>query len=350
MLDDLVVFDLSTVLAGPSVATFFAELGAKVTKIEHPKHKDVTRTWRIPGETQEIPSYFASINYQKDYLLKDLSKAEDYTWLMNELKRVDVLIMNFKPSDYKKFNLSKESLLNINPRLIIGTISGFGDDTDRIAYDLILQAETGFMAMNAEPNQMPLKMPVALIDVLAAHQLKEGLLLALLNLKKNGKGSWVSVSLYDAAVASLVNQASAYLMNNLIPKRMGSLHPNIAPYGEIFTTKDGKLLTFAIGSDRQFIALCEVLKCDELAKNSRYLTNEGRVLHRSTLSNELSHFVAQLEAEALEALCHNLLIPIGIIKSLDEVFCTDKARELIREELQGTTNTKRVSQLAFKWK
>ena len=350
MFEELVVFDLSTVLAGPSVATFFAELGAKVTKIEHPEHGDVTRTWRIPGESQEVTSYFSSINYGKDYLCKDLSQTADFDWLMNELKRVDVLIMNFKPIDYTKFNLSKEALLAINPRLIIGSISGFGDDSDRIAYDLILQAETGFMSMNGEANHPPLKMPVALIDVLAAHHLKEGLLLALMKLQKTGKGSWVSVSLYNAAVASLVNQASAYLMNGLIPKQIGSLHPNIAPYGEVFTTKDDKLLTFAIGSNRQFKALCAVLNCAELADNFRYISNEERVRNRSNLSSELAPFVSRIEAETLEALCHEHHIPVGIIKSLDEVFSTPNATDLIRQELQGTTHTQRMSQLAFKWK
>lgn len=350
MFEELVVLDLSTVLAGPSVATFFAELGAKVIKIEHPELGDVTRMWRIPGESHEVTSYFSSINYGKDYLRKDLSQAADFSWLMDELKRVDVLIMNFKPSDYTKFNLSKEALLAINPRLIIGSISGFGDDSDRIAYDLILQAETGFMSMNGEEHQPPLKMPVAFIDVLAAHHLKEGLLLALMNLQKTGKGAWVTVSLYDAALASLVNQASAYLMNGFIPKRMGSLHPNIAPYGEVFTTKDQKSLTFAIGSNRQFEALCAVLQCTELVDDPRYLSNEERVRHRSNLLSDLAPFVSRMDAERLEALCHEHHIPIGIIKSLDEVFNSPNATALIRQELQGTTYTKRMSQLVIKWK
>ena len=350
MFADLEVFDLSTVLAGPSVASFFAELGAKVTKIEHPIHGDVTRTWRIPGEKQEVTSYFSSINFRKEYITKDFTLPSDYAWLLEQLPAVDVLIMNFKSSDYLKFNLTKEKLHAINPRLIIGSISGFGDNSDRVAYDLILQAESGIMAMNGAPDGYPTKMPIAFIDVLAAHQLKEALLLALLKREKTNLGSWVSVSLYDAAVSSLVNQASAFLMNGIIPTRMGSLHPNIAPYGEIFRTKDEKLVTFAVGSDRQFQTLCKVLGCELISSNLDYSTNEDRVKNRIKLMEEMAPYILMYEAKELSDLTLEHLIPLGIIKSLDEVFETLEAKALIREETQGITSTKRVTQLAFKWK
>ena len=350
MFADLEVFDLSTVLAGPSVASFFAELGAKVTKIEHPIHGDVTRTWRIPGEKQEVTSYFSSINFRKEYITKDFTLSSDYSWLLEQLSTVDVLIMNFKSSDYLKFNLTKEKLHAINPRLIIGSISGFGDNSDRVAYDLILQAESGIMAMNGAPDGSPTKMPIAYIDVLAAHQLKEALLLALLKREKTNLGSWVSVSLYDAAVSSLVNQASAFLMNGIIPTRMGSLHPNIAPYGEIFRTKDKKLVTFAVGSDRQFQTLCKVLGCELISSNLDYSTNEDRVKNRIKLMEEMAPYILMYEAKELSDLALEHIIPLGIIKSLDEVFETLEAKALIREETQGITSTKRLTQLAFKWK
>ena len=350
MFADLEVFDLSTVLAGPSVASFFAELGAKVTKIEHPIHGDVTRTWRIPGEKQEVTSYFSSINFRKEYITKDFTLPSDYSWLLEQLPTVDVLIMNFKSSDYLKFNLTKEKLHAINPRLIIGSISGFGDNSDRVAYDLILQAESGIMAMNGAPDGYPTKMPIAFMDVLAAHQLKEALLLALLKREKTNLGSWVSVSLYDAAVSSLVNQASAFLMNGIIPTRMGSLHPNIAPYGEIFRTKDKKLVTFAVGSDRQFQTLCKVLGCELISSNLDYSTNEDRVKNRIKLMEEMAPYILMYEAKELSDLALEHIIPLGIIKSLDEVFETLEAKALIREETQGITSTKRLTQLAFKWK
>ena len=350
MFEDLVVFDLSTVLAGPSVATFFAELGAQVTKIEHPEIPDVTRSWRIPGEEQEITSYFSSINYRKKYIQKDWTNPTDQQWLFDQLPKVDVLLMNFKSRDYTKFNFTKEKLLAVNPRLVIGSISGFGDDSDRVAYDLILQAESGFMGINGEPGNPPLKMPVALIDVLAAHHLKEGLLLALIQRLQTGEGSWLSVSLYDAAVCSLVNQASAYLMNDMVPKRLGSLHPNIAPYGELFETNDGKTVTFAIGSNRQFELLCKVLGGEQLLLDDRYAENVNRVSNRTALAAALVPLVQQVDCGELIKLTRDRGIPMGVIKSIDEVLNAAESKHLIRSEHIASSATMRLTQMAFKWK
>ena len=152
----------------------------------------------------------------------------------------------------EKFGLDYNSLKEINPHLIYGNISGYGSKSSRAAYDVVLQAETGFMSINGEPNSKPLKMPVALIDVLAAHQLKEGILVALLNKEKHNMGALVEVSLYDTAVSSLKNQATNWLMGNFIPQSIGSKHPNIAPYGETFLTKDNQHIVLAIGSNNHF--------------------------------------------------------------------------------------------------
>jgi crotonobetainyl-CoA:carnitine CoA-transferase CaiB-like acyl-CoA transferase len=272
----LKIIDLSTVLAGPSAGTFFAELGAEVIKIEHPNNKDVTRSWKLPNEDKdsEVSAYFSSVNYKKHYRFLDLKQPNDHQELMQLVENADVVLMNFKRGDQEKLGITDEELRTQNNALIIGKISGFGDDSDRVAYDLILQAESGIMSMNGTPESGPLKMPIALIDVLAAHHLKEGLLLALLEkaTQSNYSGQTVSVSLYDAAISSLVNQASNYLMGGNIPKPIGSLHPNIAPYGELFTTKDGVQITFAIGSNRHFQLLCQELGCEHLAIDDSYST------------------------------------------------------------------------------
>ncbi len=186
--------------------------------------------------SNDVSAYFSSVNYRKEYLKLNLKMSADYKRFITELEDTDIIISNFKKGDAEKLKIDDAFLRSLNPNLIIGKISGFGADSDRIAYDLILQAETGFMSINGEDNQAPLKMPVALIDVLAAHHLKEGILLALLS--KEPKT--VHVSLYDAAVASLMNQASNYLMTGNIPKRLGNLHPNIAPYGELFQNQRRK--------------------------------------------------------------------------------------------------------------
>lgn len=349
-LQDLKIIDLSTVLAGPSVGTFFAELGARVIKIEHPQHGDVTNTWRLKQESDlsKQSAYYASVNHQKELMKLNLGLAADYRIFLNELKDADILLMNFKKGDDQKLKVTPTELWKINPSLLIGKITGFGSDNDRIAYDLILQAETGFMSMNGTVESGPVKMPVALIDVLAAHQLKEGLLLALLQ-RQRGSGQLVSVSLYDAAICSLANQASNYLMAKQVPQRIGSLHPNIAPYGEIFETQDGQFITFAIGSDQHFDKLVAYLGLNELTKDPRFCSNMERVKNRELLFNYIASVISTKTCAQITSSLLELNVPVAKIKALDEVFADPKALSLVKEAQINGQNTRRVSQIAFKF-
>lgn len=349
--NNLKVLDLSTVLAGPSVGTFFAELGAEVIKVEHPENSDVTRSWKLASEKKDTTSaYFASVNYGKSYEKLNLSKSKDYERFISMVEESDVLLMNFKPGDQRKLKITDDQLWKVNPKLIVGKISGFGNESDRVAYDLILQAETGFMSMNGNPDAHPTKMPVAFIDILAAHHLKEGLLLALMDRMISNRGSCVEVSLYDAALCSLANQASNYLMTGEIPKRMGSLHPNIAPYGEIFTTRDSVEFTLAIGSDQHFIRLLSILNISELGVDDRFSTNQSRVKNREELSVILAEKLKYIESTELFNILRSEKIPYGEIKSLDKVFLDSNAKELIREDQLTNTKGKRMTSIAFKWK
>ncbi len=351
MFSDLIILDLSTVLAGPSVGTFFAELGARVIKIEHPENLDVTRNWKLPEEDSksDVSAYFASVNYGKEYLKLNLKIEEDRKQFLELVIHADILVSNFKKGDEAKFNLSDSFLRNINPKLICGKINGFGSQSDRVAYDLILQAESGFMSMNGTSESGPVKMPVALIDVLAAHHLKEGLLVALLRREKDGIGRTVSVSLYDAALCSLMNQASNYLMTGKVAQRIGSLHPNIAPYGELFQTKDGATITLAIGSDVHFSKLCKYLNLEELYEDLRFANNTSRVLHRKDLFELLQDKIQTLNAEELLKTLANDFVPAGKVKAIDEVFADQEAAELIRKETNDGIATQRVTSIAFKW-
>lgn len=352
ILNDLLIVDASTVLAGPSVGTFFAELGARVIKVEHPSFGDVTRTWKTAKEDSDssISAYFSSVNYKKEYKRWDLSNPEDNTAFKELVATADILLTNFKRGDDRKFGIEDGVLRQENPSLIIGKINGYGEESDRVAYDLILQAESGFMSMNGTPESGPVKMPVALIDVLAAHHLKEALLLALLDRTKSNRGVSVSVSLYDAAVSSLVNQASNYLMSQLVPQRIGSLHPNIAPYGELFETKDGATITFAIGSNAHFEKLCRILKLDDLLLNRAFSENQGRVAHRTELAQAISAAcIIRTSAEIL-AQMEEANVPAGKITPLDEVFDAQKAQRLIREEVIDGVSTKRITSTVFTWK
>jgi len=336
---DITIVELASVLAGPAVGNFFSELGADVIKVENKKNGgDVTRRWRQPGELAEGPSaYYSSVNWNKESILLDLTADTDLQKVRQLIRDADIVITNFKKGDATKFGLTYKKLKALKPSVIHGQISGFGSDSDRLAYDLILQAETGFMSMNGQPDGPPTKMPLALIDVLAAHQLKEGILCALLKQKEHPKQSFnIEVSLYESAISSLINQATNWLMNKNIPQRMGSKHPNIAPYGEIFTTKDEHAITLAIGSNRQFQDLCAILDDEKLAEKPKYKSNEGRVKHRQELATLLQNKIEQLDANPLLERCRSHLVPAAEIKNLQQVFEEQKAKDmLLRENIEG---------------
>jgi crotonobetainyl-CoA:carnitine CoA-transferase CaiB-like acyl-CoA transferase len=339
LFEDLTVLELAGVLAGPAVGNFFAELGADVIKVENKRSGgDVTRQWRQPGETSKGPSaYFSSVNWNKKSLLLDLGDTDDKQKVDVLIKEADIVITNFKKGDDKKFGLTFDDLKAINPTVIQGHISGFGTQSDRLAYDLILQAETGFMSMNGQPDSLPTKLPLALIDVLAAHQLKEGILCALLKQKEEPNRAFrVDVSLYDSAISSLINQATNWLMNGNVPRRIGSLHPNIGPYGELFTTADNRLITLAIGSDRQFSDLCKILGAEGLGVQPKYQHNEARVENRKELADILKDHIGKLEADPFLEKCQNNFVPAAEIKNLQQVFESGKSQQLLlKEEKEG---------------
>lgn len=350
-LESLKVVELASVLAGPSVGMFFAEMGARVIKIENKKTGgDVTRSWKLASEDPKatVSAYFSSINYHKEYYFFDFEKSDDLAKVRREILDADIVIANFKRGSAEKFGLNYSSLRQLNPKLIYATISGFGEESDRVAYDLILQAESGFMSMNGTEDSGPVKMPVALIDVLAGHQLKEGILVALLERQNNQKGCKVHVSLFDSALASLVNQASNWLMNQHIPQRIGSKHPNIAPYGELFPTSDQRLVTLAVGSDQQFRKLCELLNSPEISDQELYRTNQQRVRNRESLALILVEKIGKFSSDVFLEKMHASLIPAALIKSMDEVFQNSETQKLILDEVIDGQETRRVRSNVFK--
>ena len=322
MFQDIRVIELASVLAGPSTGQFFAELGAEVIKIENPATGgDVTRSWKSAGErTDDRSAYFSCCNWGKRSVLLDLHLRDDLDKLYRLVEKSDIVIASYKPGDAEKLGTDHATLSTINPRLIYGQVTGYGPDDDRVGYDAVIQAETGFMDLNGEANGDPVKMPVALVDVLAAHQLKEGILLAMLDRNKTAKGSLVSVSLYDAAVSSLANQATNWLVGGNLPVRKGSAHPNIAPYGDTFLTADGKRVLLAVGTDRQFSDLCAVLGIPDLPSQEAYSHNASRVVNRESLKKILADRIVGSTSAALMASLHGRKIPAGLVRNLREVF------------------------------
>ncbi|GAB3526579.1 CaiB/BaiF CoA-transferase family protein [Pontibacter brevis] len=345
---DMLVLELASVLAGPSVGQFFAELGAKVIKIENAATRgDVTRNWKLASEPADTdtPAYFCAANWGKQSLPLDLTVQTDLVQLYQLAEQADVVIASYKPGDAEKLKVDAATLRNINPRLIYGHITGYGPDDTRAGYDAVVQAESGFMYLNGEPDGAPTKMPVALMDILTAHQLKEGLLVALLHRERTGQGQLVQVSLLEAAVSALANQATGYLVAGQHPRRLGSEHPSIVPYGSAYTTKDGKQLVLAIGDDRQFRKLCTALGAPEVAANPRFSSNYNRVQHRAEVNKILRSLVKQQEREPLLQLLHEQYVPAGAVNTIPEVFELPQAQHML---LHHPGVKPGVKQVAFK--
>lgn len=353
MLSHLKVIELASVLAGPDVGMFFSELGAEVIKVENKlAGGDVTRNWKLASENKDQPisAYYSAVNWNKKSLFLNLKNPQDQLKVHELIKTADIVIANFKPGDDVKLKMDYNTIRSFNPQIIYGEINGYGSDSKRAAYDVVLQAETGFMSMNGTSESEPTKMPVALIDVLAAHQLKEGILLALLKKEKTGLGSSVEVSLYDTALASLKNQATNWLMNQHVAKPIGSLHPNIAPYGETFKTKDHKFVVLAIGSDQQFLSLLKIIGATSILEHKKYKTNQLRVKNRTDLAHDLEPYFKKQTQKALMNQFIEQNIPVGALNNISEVFKNKEAQQLILEETIEGIKTKRVKTAVFKIK
>lgn len=322
---NLVVLELAGVLAGPSVGQFFAELGARVIKLENPStHGDVTRTWKMPGETSgDLSSYFHSCNWGKESIAVDL-KSDLGKAVMHDLAaKSDVIISNYISKAARKLEADYDSFRALNPGVILGSIVGYGPHSDRPGYDAIIQAEAGYYYVNGDPQSpawKPTKMPVPLMDILAGHQLKQALLVALIKKQMTGEGSEVTVSLFDAAVSALTNQATSYLVAGQTPSPMGSEHPNIAPYGSVYKSKDGRNVVLAVGTDKQFSSLCQLLHISDVAKDPRFEKNADRVTHRKVLKAILQQSISELDRKSFLEACETFGIPAGAVHRMDEVF------------------------------
>lgn len=348
---DLLVVESAGVLAGPSVGMFFAELGARVVKWENPRTGgDVTRSWKLPVEDPAVPvsAYFSSVNHAKEHRLLDLANPASATERDELLARADILLTNHLAKDDDKLGLQRDRLRALNPRLVHGHIRGYAHDPARPAFDVVLQAETGYIAMTGDGPDHPAKMPVAMIDVLAGHQLKEGLLLALLHRERSGRGAYVEVSLEEAALSGLVNQASNFLMTGQVARPLGTLHPNIAPYGELFTCADRQQVVLAVGNDKQFRALCQVLALPELAEMARYADNAQRVVHRQALASALAPAIARLTRPAFLQALRAAQVPAGAVNDVAQALDTPAAIGLLRRGTIDGHDTRRLSGNVFR--
>lgn len=341
------VLELSSVLAGPLAGTALALRGAQVTKVECPPHGDVTRTWK-PRATngEERPSaYYASANAGKKVVWHDLTTPAGQNWLEETLHNTDVVIQNFKDADLAKFRLQPEDLAARFPEVVHVRLVGFANAPKRLAYDVVVQAETGFMSMNGEAGAPPLRMPVALMDVLASHQIRTAVLEGLFGRAQGLGGCYAEVSLEESGISALVNQATNWLMDGDIPRAQGSIHPNIAPYGDLLQCADGWMV-LAVGSDRQFQGLCSLFGHPEWASDVRFLDNPSRLAHRESLMALLSSVGIQQTRAHWDALFQTAGVPAGVVRSVNEVFAAGTTGEKML--VAGPNESLRPSPVAYR--
>ena len=325
------VLDLSRILAGPWAGQILADLGADVIKVERPGPGDDTRGWGPPwikddqGQDTSVAAYYLCANRNKRSITVDITQPEGQDIVRRLAAQSDVVLENFKLGGLKQYGLDYDSLKAVNSRLVYCSITGFGQDgpyAPRAGYDFLIQGLGGLMSItgrpDGEPGAGPMKVGVALTDILTGLYATNAVLAALAWREQSGEGQYIDMALLDVQVACLANQAMNYLATGSNPRRMGNAHPSIVPYQD-FTTADGHMI-LAIGNDGQFARFCEVAGRPELAADARFATNRARVENRAELIpllNEITatrttaEWIAQLEARA---------VPCGPINGLAEVF------------------------------
>jgi crotonobetainyl-CoA:carnitine CoA-transferase CaiB-like acyl-CoA transferase len=325
------VLDLSRVLAGPWAGQILADLGAEVIKIERPGVGDDTRHWGPPflkdaqGENTSEAAYYLSANRNKQSLTVDFTQAGGQRLVREMVAKADILIENFKVGGLAAYGLDYAALKELNPKLIYCSITGFGQDgpyAKRAGYDFMIQGLGGLMSLTGraddEAGAGPVKVGVALTDILTGLYSTAAILAALASRDQTGNGQHIDMALLDVQVACLANQAMNYLTTGVAPRRLGNAHPNIVPYQD-FPTADGDII-LTVGNDGQFRKFCEVAGLPALAADPRFSTNQARVAHRAELIPLIRQAtVFKTTAEWLAAL-EQAGVPCGPINDLQQVF------------------------------
>jgi crotonobetainyl-CoA:carnitine CoA-transferase CaiB-like acyl-CoA transferase len=318
-LDGIVVADFSRVLAGPLASMFLADLGATVIKVERPGTGDDTRQWG-PPHVGTMSTYFTSVNRNKYSLVLDLDDAGDLELARKLVSRADILLENFRTGRLARFGLDASTLSVIHPRLIYCSISGFGSGAgaDLPGYDFLVQAVGGLMSITGQPDGEPVKVGVALVDVLTGLHATIGMLAALRHRDETGAGQHVEVNLLSSLLSSLVNQGAAVVNGAGTPRAMGNQHPSIAPY-ETLETGTGPLAV-AVGNDRQFESFVRVIGRPDLAEDPRFASNSDRVAHRGALIGELRAALQSDSAAGWSDRLRQVGVAAGPVSTLDAAF------------------------------
>ncbi|MCI0698307.1 CoA transferase [candidate division KSB1 bacterium] len=337
-LDGIRILDLSRVLAGPFCTQLLGDLGAEVIKIEQPGNGDDTRQWGPPWFHGES-AYYLSCNRNKKSVTANLQTEAGRGLIRQMALHCDVLVENFKVGTMEKWGLGYAALCELNPRLIYCAITGYGQTgplASRPGYDFIIQAQGGIMSLTGEAGGEPSKVGVAIADIVTGLYALNAILAALFHCERTGEGQFIDVALLDAQVSWLANVAMNYLISGEPPKRYGNAHPNVVPY-QTFATAEGHL-ALGVGNDAQFQRLCEQLGLPELALDSRFRTNAGRVQNRDVLIAQLQKiFLQRTAAEWVEQLTA-AGIPAGPITNVAQILADPQiaAREMVVEIMHAS--------------
>lgn len=347
------VLDLSRILAGPWASQMLADLGAEVIKIERPGAGDDTRGWGPPympdeaGESTGEAAYFHAANRGKKSVCIDMSVPQGQDLIKNLVKRSDVLLENFKVGGLKKYGLDYDSLKSVNPRLVYCSITGFGQTgpyAQRAGYDFMIQAMGGIMSVTGEADGEPMKIGVALADVLTGLYAANAVQAALIHQLKTGEGQYIDMALLDVQVATLANQAMNYLATGNNPARLGNAHPNIVPY-QAFQTADGFII-LAVGNDAQFKRFCELAGREDLAADERFQKNSSRVKYRDILVPQVAQIMTTETTENWLTKLNQRGIPCGPINNIDQVFDDPQVQHRGMQQSLNHSTAGRVSTVA----
>lgn len=320
------VLELARILAGPWAGQTLADLGADVIKVERKGAGDDTRGWGPPfveaADGGNLgAAYFHSANRGKRSIELDFESEEGRNIVRKLAAKSDILIENFKVGGLAKFGLDYKSLSKEFPRLIYCSVTGFGQDgpnASRAGYDLMAQGIGGLMDLTGMSDGPPTRVGVAITDIVTGCYSTIGILAALAQREKTGKGSYVDTALVDTTVGVLANQALNYLVSGDVPQRIGNSHPNIVPYQE-FPTADGHIIV-ATGNDNQYVKFCNVLGAPELATDPAYTNNVGRLTNRGVLVPKLAELTKKMKRDDLLAKLEQQKVPAGPINNLEQVF------------------------------
>ena len=322
-LSSIKVLDLTRVLAGPLCTMMLGDMGARVLKIERPRTGDDTRGWGPPFDSDGQSAYYLSVNRNKWSVAADLDDPNDQAFVRELAAEADVVVDNFLPGALTKRGLDPATLLAKHPRLVWCTISGFGPDSSRVGYDFTVQAERGWMAITGSREGEPMKVGVALADVIAGKDAAIAILGALVGRGTAGPRRIV-VSLAHSAAAALVNVAQNALVSGKEAERWGNAHPNLVPY-QLFETADRPIVV-AVGSDAQWTRCAEALGLTAMAADKAFATNAGRLAHREQVVEAISAQLRERPASEWIARLDSAGVPNGVVKSvlesLSEVECS----------------------------